>query len=102
MAHFDARSAARTAPDQPLVDIADYVIDYQIDSVEAINTARYMLLDSLACSMLAMKFPECVKQPCSDRIIDCDARQSVVLRIDFRLTGDSARWPDDEGESHEM
>lgn len=61
MAHFDARSAARTAPDQPLVDIADYVIDYQVDSVEAINTARYMLLDSLACSMLAMKFPECVK-----------------------------------------
>ncbi|MDQ3228249.1 MAG: bifunctional 2-methylcitrate dehydratase/aconitate hydratase [Pseudomonadota bacterium] len=44
-----------------MVDIADYVIDYQIDSQEAYDTARYMLLDSLACAMLALKFPDCVK-----------------------------------------
>ena len=61
MSHYDARSAARPDPDQPMVDIADYVIDYRIDSQEAFDTARYMLLDSLACAMLAMKFPECVK-----------------------------------------
>jgi 2-methylcitrate dehydratase len=61
MSHSDIRSAARPAPDQPMVDIADYVIDYQVDSQEAIDTARYMLLDSLACAMLAMKFPACVK-----------------------------------------
>ncbi len=57
----DIRSAKRPDPDQPMVDIADYVIDYRIDSVEAYDTARYMLLDSLASAMLAMKFPECVK-----------------------------------------
>ncbi|HEU4813474.1 MAG TPA: bifunctional 2-methylcitrate dehydratase/aconitate hydratase [Xanthomonadaceae bacterium] len=61
MSHHDIRSAARPAPDQPMVDIADYVIDHAIDSQEAFDTARYMLLDSLACAMLAMKFPDCVK-----------------------------------------
>ncbi len=61
MSHFDARSAVRPKPDQPMVDIADYVIDYQVDSREAYDTARYMLLDSLACAMLAMKFEGCVR-----------------------------------------
>ncbi len=61
MSHLDIRSAVRPAPDQPMVDIADYVIDYRIESPEAYDTARYMLLDSLACAMLAMKFPDCVK-----------------------------------------
>lgn len=61
MAHFDIRSAKRPDPDQPMVDIANYVADYSVDSQEAYDTARYMLMDSLGCSMLAMKFPECVK-----------------------------------------
>jgi len=61
MTHFDVRSALRPDPDQPMVDIADYVVDYTIQSQEAYDTARYMLLDSLACAMLAMKFPDCVK-----------------------------------------
>jgi 2-methylcitrate dehydratase len=61
MSHFDVRSATRPKPDAPMVDIADYVIDARIESEEAYDTARYMLLDSLACAMLAMKFPDCVK-----------------------------------------
>ena len=61
MSHFDIRSAVRPQPDAPMVDIADYVVDYRIDSKEAYDTARYMLLDSLACAMLAMDHPECVK-----------------------------------------
>jgi 2-methylcitrate dehydratase len=61
MSHIDIRSAQRPDPDQSMVDIADYVTDYRIDSDEAYNTAIYMLLDSLACAMLAMKHPECVK-----------------------------------------
>ena len=61
MSHYDARSAVRPDPDQPMVDIADYVIDYTVDSQEAYDTARYMLLDSLACAMLAMKFEGCVR-----------------------------------------
>ena len=61
MSHADIRSAARPAPDQPLVDVADYVLDYRIESQEAWDTARYMLMDALGCAMLAMKFPQCVK-----------------------------------------
>jgi 2-methylcitrate dehydratase len=61
MSQLDIRSAARPEPDQVMVDIADYAIDYQIQSPEAFATARYMLLDSLGCAMLAMKHPECVK-----------------------------------------
>lgn len=61
MSAHDIRSAKRPDPDQPMVDVANYVIDYRIDSTEAYDTARYMLLDSLATAMMAMKFPECVK-----------------------------------------
>ncbi len=61
MSHRDTRSALRPDPDPSMVDIADYVVDYKVDSREAYDTARYMLLDSLACAMLAMKFPECVR-----------------------------------------
>jgi len=61
MSHQDIRSASRPAPDQPMVDVADYVIDYRIESVEAYDTARWVLLDSLASALMAMKFPECVK-----------------------------------------
>jgi 2-methylcitrate dehydratase len=61
MSHHDIRSAKRPDFDQPMVDIADYVADYKIQSGEAYETARYMLLDSIGCAMLAMKFPECVK-----------------------------------------
>ena len=61
MSHAATRSAARPAPDQPLVDVADYVLDYRIESREAWDTARHMLMDALGCAMLAMKFPQCVK-----------------------------------------
>jgi len=61
MSSHDIRSAKRPEPDQPLVDIANYVLDYRIDSNEAFTTARHMLLDSIGCAMLAMKFPECTK-----------------------------------------
>jgi 2-methylcitrate dehydratase len=61
MSHHDIRSAVRPDPDQAMVDIANYVVDYKIDTAEAYTTARYMLLDSLGCAMLAMRHPECVK-----------------------------------------
>ncbi|TAN08751.1 MAG: bifunctional 2-methylcitrate dehydratase/aconitate hydratase [Rhodanobacteraceae bacterium] len=54
-------SALRPAPDQPLVDVADYVLDDRIQSPEAWETARYMLMDALGCALLALRFPQCVK-----------------------------------------
>ena len=51
----------RPAPDQELVDIANYVSDYDIDSSEAYDTARNCLMDTLGCGLLALRFPECTK-----------------------------------------
>jgi 2-methylcitrate dehydratase len=48
----------RPAYDQELTDIADYVAR-PIASDEAYDTARYCLMDSLACVFLALTFPEC-------------------------------------------
>jgi 2-methylcitrate dehydratase len=47
--------------DQVIVDIADYVLNQQIDSVTAFETARLCLMDTLGCGMLALNFPECTK-----------------------------------------
>ena len=51
----------RPDPDQVLIDIADYVSDYEIDSAEAYDTARNCLMDTLGCGFLALRFPECTK-----------------------------------------
>ena len=51
----------RPAPDQELIDIANYVADYDVDSSEAYDTARNCLIDTLGCGLLALRFPECTK-----------------------------------------
>ena len=51
----------RPAYDQVLQDIADYMLDYRIESAEALDTARYCLMDTLGCGLLALRFPECAK-----------------------------------------
>jgi 2-methylcitrate dehydratase len=61
LSETDTKSAKRPAPEKVLTDIADYVIDYEIDSAEALETARYDLMDTLACGMLALKYPACTK-----------------------------------------
>lgn len=47
--------------DKELQAIADYVIDYQIESEEAYRTAYYCLLDTLGCGLMALQFSECRK-----------------------------------------
>ncbi|MAC14415.1 MAG: 2-methylcitrate dehydratase [Alcanivorax sp.] len=47
--------------DQEIQAIADYVLDYRIHSEEAWDTARYCLMDTLGCGLLALRFPECTK-----------------------------------------
>ena len=61
MSQVGARAAKRPDPDQVLVDIADYVCLYAVDSDEAFSTARYCLMDSLACLLLALKFSDCTR-----------------------------------------
>lgn len=55
------KSTERPNPDQLLVDIADYVIDYQVASDEARDTARYCLMDTLGCGLLALNYPACMR-----------------------------------------
>ena len=56
-----SKSAKRPQPDKELVAIADYVTGTEIRGKVAFETARYMLMDSLACAMLALRYPACTK-----------------------------------------
>lgn len=51
----------KPAYDQVIQDIADYVVNYSIESPLAFETARLCLMDSLGCAFLALNFPECTK-----------------------------------------
>ena len=61
MSSHDIKSASRPAPDQVLVDIAEYALSYRIDSDTAYETAYYCLMDTLACGFQALKYPACMK-----------------------------------------
>jgi len=54
-------SNVRPDPDQVLVDIADYVINYEIKSSLAYETARNCLIDTLGCGLEALEYPACKK-----------------------------------------
>jgi hypothetical protein len=56
-----AESAVRPAPDQVVQDIADYVLNYQITSELAYETARLCLIDTIGCGLEGLRFPECAK-----------------------------------------
>ncbi|WLD94475.1 bifunctional 2-methylcitrate dehydratase/aconitate hydratase [Alkalihalobacillus sp. AL-G] len=47
--------------DTLLEEIANYVLDKEITSEEVIETGKYVLLDSLGCGFLALRYPECTK-----------------------------------------
>ncbi len=61
MSTHELKSAKRPAAEKVLTDIADYILDYKISSPEAYETARYCLMDTLACGMLALAYPACTK-----------------------------------------
>ena len=57
----DTVSNIRPAPDPILVELAEYAATYLPASQEAIDTARYDLIDTLGCGLLALRYPECAK-----------------------------------------
>src|SRR6187401_756133 len=61
MSSHDYKSAQRPQPDELLVAIADYTKNHQVDSVQAYETARYCLMDTLACGFQALKYPTCTR-----------------------------------------
>ena len=52
-------SNVRPDPDKVLVKIADYALNTSIESKEALTTARYCLMDTLGCGLLALTFDDC-------------------------------------------
>jgi len=57
-----AISNVRPAPDQVLVDIADYVLDTRrAETALAFETARNCLIDTLGCGLEALQYPACTK-----------------------------------------
>ena len=54
-------SNERPAPDKVLTDIADYALDYKIESELAYTTARYCLIDTLGCGLEALEYPACTR-----------------------------------------
>jgi 2-methylcitrate dehydratase len=61
MSAADIKSARRPDPDGLLVTIAAYAKDFVIESRQAYETARYCLMDTLACGFQALKYPACTK-----------------------------------------
>jgi 2-methylcitrate dehydratase len=52
---------SRPAPDQVLAGIADYALDFKIESDLAYATARYCLIDTLGCGLEALDYPACTR-----------------------------------------
>ena len=61
MAGIGTRDAARPAPDAVFGEIADYVLDFPATGNEARRIARYCLMDTLGCGLLALGYPACTK-----------------------------------------
>ncbi|OBA04411.1 2-methylcitrate dehydratase [Bacillus subtilis] len=47
--------------DHVIEEITDYVLEKEITSSEAFTTAGHVLLDTLGCGILALRYPECTK-----------------------------------------
>jgi 2-methylcitrate dehydratase len=61
MSAHDIRSTTRPQPDEALVAIGDYAKNFTVKSELAYDTARYCLMDTLACGFQALKYPACRK-----------------------------------------
>jgi 2-methylcitrate dehydratase len=59
--HNSVDENIRPAPDAELVSIADYTASAKIQSELAYTTARYCLMDTLGCAILALQYPACTK-----------------------------------------
>lgn len=61
MSNMGILEAKRPEFDELLIKIAKYVDEYEITSKLAMQTAKYCLMDTLGCGILALKYPACTK-----------------------------------------
>src|ERR1700732_3330362 len=59
MSAHDIRSAERPPPDAALVAIAAYARNFTVHGDAPYDTARYCLMDTLACVCQALRYPAC-------------------------------------------
>ncbi|MFB3100816.1 MAG: MmgE/PrpD family protein, partial [Gammaproteobacteria bacterium] len=59
MAVTDIRDTKRPDPDELFNYLSEYVIDFKAESALARQTARYCLMDTLGCGLLALEYPAC-------------------------------------------
>jgi 2-methylcitrate dehydratase len=59
--HSHTIATSRPQFDGVIADIADYVLNYKVESGLAYETARHCLLDTLGCGLQALEFPACTK-----------------------------------------
>ena len=102
----------RQEPDELLNKIADYALNFNIESEEALLTARYCLMDTLGCGILALSFPDCkrllgphvegtivpngVRVPGTDYVLDPIKGAwdigAIIRWLDFNDTWLAAEW----------
>ena len=58
---MSSHTAIRRDFDRVIVDIVDYTLNFKVESSLAYETARYCLIDTLGCGLLALDFPACTK-----------------------------------------
>ena len=69
--------------------LADYALGYRVESLEALDTARNCLMDTLGCGLLALRFPECTK------LLGPQVEGTVVpngARVPYNDTWLAAEW----------
>jgi 2-methylcitrate dehydratase len=54
-------SNERPVPDKVIADIADYALQFEINSELAYATARSCLIDTMGCGLEALEYPACTK-----------------------------------------
>ncbi len=70
-------NATRPPPDGALVDIAEYVRDFRVDSDDAWTTARLALMDALGCAFHSLGNPQCTRAlgpVVPGAVLECGAR----------------------------
>ena len=105
-------SNVRPNPDELLVKIADYSLNKTLESKEALETARYCLMDSIGCGLLALTFDDCknllgpyientqvpngVRVPGTKHVLDPVKAAwdigSIIRWLDFNDTWLAAEW----------
>ena len=61
MSNMGVLDATRPDYDELISQLAEYAVNYKVESKLAIETARYCLMDTLGCGLLALNYQQCTK-----------------------------------------